>query len=84
MIQERKECFLCGRWTGLEHHHVFNGPYKKKSEEDGFMVWLCVEHHRQVHEDAELRLRLKKIGQFIYEQNHTRDEFRKRYGKSYE
>lgn len=84
MIQDRKECFLCGRWTGLEVHHIFNGPWRKIAEEDGLTCYLCRDCHRRVHEEAEVRLRLKEVGQFIYEQSHTREEFVRRYGKNYD
>lgn len=84
MIQDRKECFLCGRWTGLDVHHIFNGPYRKRSDQDGLTCYLCRDCHRKVHEEAALRLRLKKVGQFIYEQDHTREEFMERYGRNYD
>lgn len=84
MIQDKKECFLCGRWTDLEVHHIFNGPWRKVADEDGLTCYLCRGCHRRVHEDAEERLRIKKVGQFIYEQDHTREEFMKRYGQNYD
>ena len=86
MIGE-KVCFVCGRWTGLECHHIFGGPFRKNSDKDGLMVWLCYEHHRGdkgVHNNRELDLRIKRVGQFIYEQDHTRSEFMRRYGKNYD
>lgn len=84
MIQEQKECFLCGRLSDLEIHHIFNGPYRKSSDQDGLTCYLCRDCHRKVHEEAGLRLRLKRIGQFIYEQDHTREEFMRRYGRNYD
>lgn len=87
MIQDRRECFVCGRWTGLEEHHIFFGRNRKNSDEDGLTCWLCYEHHRGpqgVHHNRALDLRLKRIGQFIYEQSHTREEFMRRYGRNYD
>lgn len=73
IIQQKDgRCFLCGM---LDH------------EEDGLTVYLCVEHHRTgkaaVHRNRESDLILKRYAQEIYERDHTREEFRTRYGKSY-
>ena len=87
MIQDRKECFICGRWTGLECHHIFGGPWRKISDQDGLTCWLCYEHHRGpqgVHMNRDLDLKIKRVGQFIFEQNHTRAEFMQRYGQNYD
>lgn len=88
-------CFLCGMldheehkyWSYIEKHHVFFGSNRKHSEEDGLTVYLCVAHHRTgkaaVHQNRESDLILKRYAQEIYERDHTREEFRTRYGKSY-
>ena len=88
-------CLLCKMldneehkyWSYVEKHHVFNGPDRKHSEEDGLTVYLCVGHHRAgkaaVHLNRESDLVLKRYAQEIYERDHTREEFRSRYRKSY-
>ena len=38
------ECWLCGRNGSvdpLDKHHIFGGPYRKKSEKYGLVVYLC-------------------------------------------
>ena len=59
-------------WSYVEKHHVFNGPDRKHSEEDGLTVYLCVGHHRTgkaaVHLNRESDLVLKRYAQEIYEQ----------------
>lgn len=41
IIQTEKSCFLCGRETCLEKHHVFAGVANRKiSEREGLWVWL--------------------------------------------
>lgn len=86
---ERQRCYLCQRngdvWTRqLERHHVIFGRGRRtKAEEDGLTLYLCPEHHRRVHRDAELRNMLCAEAQEVYEMTHTREEWMRRYGKCY-
>ncbi len=65
-------------------HHVFNGAYKQKSEEDLFYMNLHPECHRKLHDDPSIAKALKAKCQKIYEMDiGTREEFIRRYGKSY-
>lgn len=83
-IDNEKRCFVCHGVHDLERHHIFNGPWRSKSESDGLWIWLCHEHHAQVTEFYPMRLKLKQMGQRVYEEQiGTRQEFRKRYGKYY-
>lgn len=46
---DEKRCFLCGRngaQDPLDRHHIFPGPYRKKSERYGLVVYLC---HNRCH-----------------------------------
>ena len=46
IIQKDRECFFCGRMTGLERHHIFGGMANRKiSEKYGLTVYLCHECH---------------------------------------
>lgn len=88
VIQKSKECIICGRTQGLELHHVFHGTAnRKKADEDGMTVYLCHYHHTgsnyAVHLNANIDNFIKEHAQEIYERTHTREEFIKRYGKSY-
>lgn len=88
-----KQCFLCGRNGSadpLDKHHIFGGPYRKKSEKYGLTVYLC--HHdchifgrEAVHNNAANMLYVKQYGQrkAMKEQGWTVDEFRKEFGKNY-
>ena len=43
-----KVCWLCGAngySDHLDRHHIFGGPYRKKSEKYGLVVYLC---HKKV------------------------------------
>ena len=46
IMQEEKACYLCGRVTCLERHHVMSGVANRPlSEKYGLWVWLCHECH---------------------------------------
>lgn len=89
IIQKHKNhCFICQRQTELEEHHIFFGSNRKLSEQYGLKVPLCYEHHRGtngVHgkNGKQLNEKLKRIAQTRFEENHTREEFIKIFGKNY-
>lgn len=87
IIQERKECYFCGKLTNLERHHVFGGVANRPiSEKYGLTVWLCHNCHTGqdgAQYDKMLNLRLKQDSQFSFERNHTRSEWMKLIGKNY-
>lgn len=81
-------CYICFRETPYtELHHIFGGTAnRKKSDKAGLTVHLCYECHRGshgVHMDALSADYLHRLGQFEYEKTHSREEFRKVFGKSY-
>lgn len=88
IIQDKKECIVCGSWN-VEDHHIYFGVAKRKlSEEYGLKVWLCPTHHRGtqgVHGKSgnKLNMELKQLGQKAFEWNHTREEFIKIFGRNY-
>lgn len=88
IIQEHKACWLCGTTQGLHDHHIFYGRANRKlSEKYGLKVWLCGYHHNLsangVHFNRPFDLMLKKLAQRRFEQEHTREEFMKIFGKNY-
>lgn len=89
IIQNEKECFICGATDWLEEHHVFEGANRKLSEKYGLKVWLCHFCHNEpplgVHHNKARMLKLKQIGQrkFMKYYNKTADEFRVIFGKNY-
>lgn len=86
-------CWLCGRngsTDPLDRHHIFGGPYRKKSERYGLTVRLC--HDRchifgesAAHQNADTMLRLHQYGQrkVMEEQGWTTERFIKEFGKNY-
>ena len=88
------KCYLCGRMTGLEMHHVLHGRgIRKLADEDGLKVWLCYEHHRLLHDHGDHDKELQALGQRAYvkarmKEGYPKDAaeelFFKRYGKYYD
>ena len=96
MPNERKPCFLCGRYAYTERHHIFGAANRKLSEQDGLVVDLCHDCHNRppngVHFNKERMDALRRYGQTVYENNlvadgktgqEARTAFIKRYGKNY-
>ena len=82
-----RKCYLCGRNWAIEKHHVFGGSNRKKSEKYGMTVDLCHWCHNEppdgVHHNSEQNKRLKAGFQGKFEETHSREEFRRIFGKSY-
>ena len=80
-------CFFCETTRFLEKHHVFSGPYRKKSEAYGYTVYLCHNHHNEppdgVHFHKENRNHLKRICQRHFEVSHSRQDFIDTFGRNY-
>ena len=73
----------------MERHHVFNGPFRKKSDKMGYVVDICHPCHNEppngVHFNAELDNGLKAYFQEIAMKEHGWDtqEFINQFGKNY-
>lgn len=92
--QEDGTCYLCVRKNhdcsmhgNLEIHHIFGGPNRRISEENGFKVRLCPEHHRTgpdaVHCSVESMRLIQRDAQRQYEKNHSRQQFMSLIGRNY-
>ena len=80
-----EECFITGSRINLERHHVYHGSANRKlAEKYGCWVWLRSDIHKTLHDkDKELDRYLQQECQKKFEETHTREEFRKIFGKSY-
>lgn len=88
-----RECWLCGANGGsdpLDRHHIFGGPYRKKSEKYGLVVNLC--HNKchifgpySAHQNKETALLLHQYGQKVMMESHgwTTERFISEFGKNY-
>lgn len=80
----KDKCFMCGHSGNLHKHHILNGPYRTKCDEDGLYIYVHdIPCHREIHDAPKQYIYLKQYAQEKYEKTHTRKEFIKRYGKSY-
>ena len=83
----KEECYLCGKQTGLERHHIMPGTANRKlAEKYGLWVLLCNDCHtgkNGAQYDPEKALRLKQDAQRAFERLHGHelwmDTFRKNY-----
>lgn len=89
ILQTEKECICCAITENLHWHHVYgrNKGLKEIGEREGFMVWLCLDHHTGEHGvhsgNKALDTELKRACQAEWEKTHTRAEWLKLIGKSY-
>lgn len=86
IIQKYKYCYLCGASGTVQLHHCIHGYNRKKADEDGLTVWLCVECHTNLHQRGIDDKELKAIAEKKWCEHYgkTREDFIKRYGKSYQ
>ncbi len=86
ILQNNKECWVCGN-PNVEDHHIFFGTSNRKwSEKYGLKVWLCPIHHRGdygVHHNKQADQVLKESAQKKFEETHTREEFMAIFGRNY-
>lgn len=86
IIQNEKECYVCGRRDWLDKHHVLHGFNRGKADKDGLTVWLCHDCHMNLHQigwhDRELKVLAEKTWCKHY--GKTTEEFIAIYGKSYQ
>lgn len=90
ILQDKKECYITKSTNNLHKHHIFGGIANRKlSEEDGMWIWLRADWHNMsdygVHFNKELDLKLKRIAQKRWQEYYhkTKEDFIKKYGKSY-
>ena len=88
ILQADKECYFCGKKTGLHQHEIFFGSAnRKKSIEYGLQVWLCPEHHNMssngVHMNHKKDIELKRQAQKVFESQFGHEEFMKIFHKNY-
>ena len=91
IVTEYKEiCFFFFIQAEGEHHLIFGTAGRELSEKDGLKVPTCNNCHNmgdklnRVHDNPMAEKLSKMLGQAIFENKiGTREDFRKRYGKSY-
>lgn len=89
ILQNKKECIVCGTTNNIHTHEVFFGSNRKKSIKDGCCVYLCGKHHNQsnygVHFNKELDTLLKKMMEKEWMKYYKKniEDFIEEYGRNY-
>jgi hypothetical protein len=83
ILQERRECWVCGTTQSLEEHHAFGAANRPLSEKYGLKAYFCHNCHNEnipgnpgIHFNKELRLRFKREAQKKFEEVYSRQEFK--------
>ena len=87
IVQQGERCFICGRLTGLERHHILGGVANRPlSEKFGLWVYLCHECHTGkdgAQYNREKGDRLKRLAQIAFEARHSHEEWMQIFRKNY-
>ena len=84
ILQNEKECWFCKTTEYLEVHHCISGwANRDLSEKYGLKIYLCHFHHTMVHHNREEELKVKRFAQEVFEETHSREDFRQIFGKSW-
>ena len=85
--QDTRRCYICGRYTATDTHHVFQGSNRESSDKYGLTVRLCRECHAYIHEHPQsdvaisLKDRAQRTAMDYY--GWSLDEWRSKFGKDY-
>lgn len=79
---EQINCYICG-CPATDTHHMLHGSMRKKADAYGLTVMLCRGCHMLLHDKGLHDREIQQAAQRIFEQDHTRDEFIKEFGKSF-
>ena len=86
IVQSDCQCFLCGRETMLERHHILGGPNRRLSERWGIWCYLCHEDHVGVdgaQYNRETGDYLKREAQKAFEELYGHDKWMALFRKNY-
>jgi hypothetical protein len=93
MLTEYKDiCVICGKPKEHTHHLIFGWSNRKLCDEDKITAPLCEKCHSEIHNNGVASGLSKIVGQLLFEmelvkkgvpQEVAREQFRKRYGRSY-
>lgn len=77
------ECYICGG-SASEMHHMLHGTFMRaKADKYGLVIPLCRRCHNMIHDKGIYDKALQQTAQRIFEEDHTREEFIKEFGKSF-
>ena len=87
IMQTERECYICGRLTDLERHHVMAGTANRRlSETYGLWVYLCHNCHtgtEGAQYNKELNRKLKQDAQRAFQSYFGRKVWMQMFRKNY-
>ena len=91
IMPNKEPYFKNYRFPGSERHEIFegNGGNRKKSVEDGLVIFISPELHRtgknSIHKNPKEWIWLKELGEKVWCEYYkkTPEEFKKRYYRNY-
>jgi hypothetical protein len=88
IINNERECLVCGSTYNLHKHHIFYGTANRKlSEQYGCWCYLCARHHNMsnegVHFNKPLDTKLKEYTQKRFNEVYPDLDFMQIFGKNY-
>lgn len=86
IIQSETCCYICGAVHSLEVHHCIHGTANRRlADEDGLTVYLCRGCHSALHDRGLFDRSLQSIAMKAYIEHYgSTEDFRRRYGRTYE
>ena len=77
------KCIICGK-SKDNLHEIFMGKNRQNSMKYGFIIPVCIEHHRICHNNSQIQEFWHKEGQLYFEKNiGSREEFISIFGMNY-
>lgn len=87
ILQNEKECYICGSKCWLELHHIYGGAFRPKSTKYGLVVYLCHHCHNEppngVHFNRKRMDWLRAEGQKKFNEVYPDLNFRAIFGRNY-
>lgn len=84
LLSNEHECYMGCPSTDVARHEIFFGSNRQNSKRTGMWLYLCPKCHREVHQgDGTLDAYLKRLGQEVFEQTRSHEDFIAIFGRNY-
>lgn len=79
----KNKCYICGRYTATETHHMLHGIRRKAADKYGLTCQLCHNCHMNLHDKGFHDLELEQEAQRRFEKKYGHEKFMEVFGKNY-
>lgn len=83
MINDERQCYICGRSDVLHVHHCLPGGRRKKCDEYGLTVYLCPWCHQKLHDKGVGYRELQQVAQRFFEEQYGHEKWMEIFQKNY-